>query len=218
MYPVGADVAWDFPSTESGRLQFQYKTRVMDESKANKDGDLLMLALPHHTSALPSHSAIIQKAKDFDLDYQTIKGPMTAVIGSIWILNESLTSVGFDDDIAHDQVSKLSKKTKITILDQVALDVKVILPTLDENIYGYGKQVARLAQLIHIANVLLHDDDGLNGKYASVTEAAQDKLHGFLTAFLTGETVDSLVYDVNFGGLVTQDGLEDFMNDFGNGW
>jgi endoglucanase Acf2 len=219
VYPVGSEISWSFPSDNIGNLLFQYKTKSMtDSSGEKKDEDLLMLALPHHIDVLSSRTSKLMSADDFDLVYNTIKGYMTAVIGSVWSLNEELTSIGFDNDIALEQVSKLSKKTKITILDQVTLDAKVVLPTMDENIYGYGKQVSRLAQLIHISNVLLQGDESLSNKYESVVQAAQDKLHNFLTAFLSGKTIDSLVYDVNFGGLVTKDGLDDFMNDFGNGW
>eukprot|EP00980_Cylindrotheca_fusiformis_P016123 scaffold4790_cov98-Cylindrotheca_fusiformis.AAC.7 len=228
VYPIGADVSWGFPSKDVGTVRFDFKTKSFGGMNLLKggDSDLLMLALPHHVDVLSANDdskeyKMIREKEDFDLIYRTIKGHMTPVIGSTWEYKEQLTTVGFDSKNTLEKAAELSHKTKTTILDQVALDVKRVLPTLDENIYGYGKQTARLAQLIHIAKVLLDTEDdtsSLSQKYGSVIEESQEALYGFLVAFLSGTTADPLVYDTNFGGLVTQDGLDDSMNDFGNGW
>jgi endoglucanase Acf2 len=196
---------------------------------AKEEGaQLLMLALPHHADVLSSSSSssgctLLGDENDFDLVYRTIKGHMTPVVGSTWSYDETLTSIGFDDpDNALENVAKLDAQTRAIILDQVVFDVRRVLPTLDENVYGYGKQVARLAQLVHIANVLLrtssNETETDTSSYSTLIKDSTSKLHYFVTAFLSGKNTDVLVYDVNFGGLVTRDGLLDFMGDFGNGW
>ena len=228
---------WDFPSKNLGNIQFQFKTKSMtlDAGKKNKDAsesqELLMLALPHHADALSSSSlsstsrlTLFVDNDDFDLVYRTIKGRMTPVVGSTWSYNENLTSSGLDDhDGVSENVAKLDAQTKAFILEQVAFDVTRVLPTLDENVYGYGKQVARLAQLVHIANVLIRTmsnetDTNSDENYSTLIADATSALHYFVTAFLSGKNTDIILYDINFGGLVTKDGLLDFMSDFGNGW
>jgi len=88
-------------------------------------------------------------------------------------------------------------------------------PTLDENVYGFGKQIARLAQLAHIASVLEPKKKG--GEKPSLTETITEVLHQYLSAFLLGQNKDKLLYDTVFGGIVSQNGLTDSMDDFGNG-
>jgi endoglucanase Acf2 len=160
VYPIGAKVQWEFPSPNVGTVQFQFQTKVMTTtSTQSNNSQLLMLALPHHVDVLSSSSksiTLLNDKTDFDLIYRTIKGHLTAVVGSTWSYEEELSSIGFDDpDNALENAAKLDATTRTTILDQMAFDVTRVLPTLDENVYGYGKQVARLAQLVHIANVLL---------------------------------------------------------------
>ena len=223
MYPVGADVSWNFPSKNIGTINFEFESKPMQESLEN---ELLMLALPHHADAFSSSKSATGKPLDrheFDLIYKTIKGHMTPIIGSKWSYNEALTSIGFDnpkDDL--ENAAKLDDQTRFTILDQVAFDVTRVLPTIDENIYGYGKQLARLAQLVHIAHVLvktsrsgfIESEQYNDRKYDTMIKDATSTLHGLCTAFLKGHNTDILVFDSNFGGLVTRDGLNDFMGEF----
>ncbi|CAJ1937948.1 unnamed protein product [Cylindrotheca closterium] len=220
-YPTGVALSWSFPSKDMGALAFDFKVKEMT-SRDSSTSTLLMLALPHHVDILSQQSSkkytLLSNKNQFDLIYETIKGPMKAVVGNSWILPEELTTVGFDHDYTLKKAYGLNNATKSIIMDQVVLDVKRVLPTMDENVYGYGKQVARLAQLINIAKTLTADQSGFGNKYTSAIHDAQLVLHHFLSAFLSGETDDSLVFDSDFGGLVTKDGLDDYMNDFGNGW
>ena len=85
-----------------------------------------------------------------------------------------------------------------------------VLPTNNENVYGYGKQVARIAQLVHIADVLEAPD--------SLFNELMSQLYSFVVDFLTGDVGDYLLYDENLGGMVSVDGLSDSGGDFGNGW
>lgn len=232
VYPTGAEVSWNFPSKNLGHIEFKYKTKLMtaavekEESFRGRAEDLLMLALPHHVDVIPSPSSncttnCFLDEDDFDLVYRTIKGHMTPVVSSIWSYDENLTTIGVDDpDDAIKNAAKLDDQTKELILNQVAFDLTRVQPTLDENIYGFGKQLARLAQLVHIARVLVTTSSSLmeDGSYWPMIEYGTTAVHDFVTAFLSGKNSDILVYDNNFGGLVTRDGLNDFMGDFGNGW
>lgn len=222
-YPTGVDLSWEFPSKDMSTMAFQYKVKSMQSRGKSKSKQmLLMLALPHHVDILSQQNSkdytILAHESKFDLTYETIKGPMTAVLGKSWSMSEELTTVGIDHDTTTAKARGLSSATKTIIMDQVILDVKRVLPTMDENVYGFGKQVARLAQLVNIARTLTAEESGFGDKYLSAIHDAQLVLHNFLVAFLTGEVKDSLVFDSNFGGLVTKDGLDDYMNDFGNGW
>jgi endoglucanase Acf2 len=254
-YPVGAKVSWDFkdvPASPSyrlfnnndqnlvksfgdmlkgvtvGTINFEYTVKTMHDnihsraSSSLQDDPLLMLALPHHAQVLPSNSIL----PNFDLQYQCIKGPMTPIIGNTWSYDEHLTNIGFESEQDIRNIQNMDPETKQTILNQVELDLGRVLPTLTENVYGFGKQVARLAQLCRIASVLEtpisekeHDSDENDGTvYKTLTRKGTRLLHDALTKFLDGVNSDFLVYDINFGGIVSNDGLLNMNEDFGNGW
>jgi Glycosyl hydrolase family 81 C-terminal domain len=119
------------------------------------------------------------------------------------------------------------------ILDNLQADVKLALPTRTENIYGFGKQAARLAQLAHIADVLrptttTSDDNSTTTTTTSmdpalvnelwkVSQEIQGQLRSSLYDLLSSNVSDSLVYDASLGGIVTMNGLLDSNADFGNG-
>ena len=112
-----------------------------------------MLALPHHAQSLPT---TVQLAKNmFDLVFECIKGPMRPVLGSSWSYDEPLPSLGFEGDSgSNSDKLYLDPGVRSKIVKSLKEDVNIALPTPTENIYGFGKQVARLAQLAHIAHVL----------------------------------------------------------------
>ena len=206
----------DDPSSRHATVTFSYATRSMVATslKASASGNLLMLALPHHAELL-SKSVKLPTSK-FDLDYECIKGRMTPVIGSSWSYEEVLYDLEFDaaftpiDDNA----------TQAMILQQVDDDLDRVLPTFAENVYGYGKQVARLAQLAHIADRL---EPKVATKDANVTDSktilgkATKTLTKYLEAYLSSQVSDGLLYDSKMGGLVSNNGLHDKGEDFGNG-
>ena len=233
-YPTGGSVSWDFESTEEpllsqignrlkpllgmaptvanetefrgkiGTIHFKYDTRMMN---ANSNAELLMLGLPHHADVLSPDSMLT--ATEFDLQYWCIKGQMVPVIGSSWSYQEELTNTQFDrvPDIHVDpSVANI-------ILQNIKFDMN-LFPTMSTlNIYGYGKQVARLAQLAHAAKVLTKQGN-LSG---AVLHEITGRLHVSLAALLGGDVEDELLYDAQFGGIVSKNGLHDPNEDFGNG-
>jgi endoglucanase Acf2 len=241
-YPVGAKLSWKFnrkntmvnvfssatksdtqSASTSATLTFEYQTKTMSApakqqdiaSPQSKDIPLLMLALPHHAQVLPT--SMIIPDTSFDVVYQTIKGSMTPVVGSTWSYDEELTNIEFDDPLSLSRLKNLDNNTKHTILDQVDKDLTRVLPTLSENVYGFGKQVARLAQLAHISCVLESPTNSSDASL-SIASRAEALLYDYLTSFLSGKSDDNVLYDTNFGGIITRNGLIDHQDDFGNGW
>lgn len=214
------------PSTgRIGTLSFSFKTMTFSPpSSATTPKDLLMLALPHHAQSLPPGSQL--SSDQFDLVYKCIKGPMRPVLGTTWSYDEALPSIGFDKlPTTKDELSRkgyMDAGVRSTIIECLKQDIKLALPTLDENVYGFGKQSARLAQLAHIAHQL-QPMNGTDSKVSTDSELgdlldeAVHRLSFSLEHFLTGNVSDYLVYDGNLGGLVSQNGLLNSEADFGNG-
>mmetsp|Transcript_26055 Transcript_26055/g.39396 ORF Transcript_26055/g.39396 Transcript_26055/m.39396 type:complete len:954 (-) Transcript_26055:1036-3897(-) len=214
VYPTSAEIQYN----SEGALKFLYTTQCMnnDHHDNHHEDDLLLLALPHHLQVLSSsHTRFLSnknatRSKNAAVTpYRTIKGNMAGVLGSTWIMKYHLPPMEEDED----DIKALDEATRTTIMKQVTKDVTRVLPQAQENVYGYGKQVARLAQLIHIAKVLGEDEES-----STIIHHAVTTLVHFVTLFLEGENKDALVYDTDFGGIITKDGLNDFMGDFGNGW
>jgi len=238
IYPVGGDLSYEFHRSGSSSssltslskdtvngassyatLTFTFATRSMlsnsAATKTAKTRNLLMLALPHHAEVI-SKSAILDTA-NFDVNYECIKGNMTPVIGSTWSFDEPLYDIDFDGPM---QV--VDENIKDLILRQVEDDMNQVLPSHTENVYGYGKQVARLAQLAHIADRL----EVKNTKDRNITNVVQgssvlgkvsSQLSKYLEAYLSSEVSDNLLFDKNMGGICSKNGLLDKGEDFGNG-
>ena len=233
-YSTGGSVSWDFESTEGpllsrvqnrlkpilgkvptasnetafkgkiGTIRFKYDTRMMN---ANSNSELLMLGLPHHAEVLSPDSVLT--ATEFDLQYWCIKGQMVPVIGSSWSFQEELTNTQFD------RVPDISIDPSVAnvILQNIKFDMN-LFPTMNTlNIYGYGKQVARLAQLAHAAKVITKQGNLSQAVLYEIT----GKLHASLAALLGGNVEDELLYDAQFGGIVSRNGLLNPSEDFGNG-
>jgi len=248
IYPVRSKLSWDFAhasrknlstnefgqgeSGTVGTITFEFETRSMhgslDSSSngySNKENDdLLMLALPHHKEMLSTKMFL----DTLDITFHCIKGSMTPVVGNIWSYDESLTNIEFDSANSLQRVAKMDNNTRDTILNQVRQDLTQVLPSLQEDIYGFGKQAARLAQLAHIAFLLQAKPSTIKIDKVNYTDLYKSSdsigveagklLHGYLTKFLNGENTDKLVYDRNFGGIISHNGLLNKQEDFGNGW
>jgi len=221
VYPTGSEVSWktsesslaaENSSGDASTISFRFETNTMNAPSDSSDymrDELFMLALPHHTQLLKSNSMLT----DFDITFECIKGRMTPVLGRKWSYEEQLTDIGFDEPASLEAITKWDSEMKENMIKQLKDDLTIVLPTLDENVYGFGKQVARLAQLAYISNLLKSI-----GVPNDIPETATTLLHDYLTAFLRDEGSDRLLYDVNFGGLISKDGLNNSLADFGNGW
>lgn len=222
-YPIGGQISYEFHSatTQSsttttdgvGRyatvtFSFATQSMVAPALKSSSTQGLLMLALPHHAELI-SDSVKLSKKK-FDLSYRCIKGDMTPIIGPSWSYEEPLYNLEFDG-----RFQPVEDSDRMMILDQVKDDLNRILPTFAENVYGYGKQVARLAQLAHIAEQLEPQANSTSSD--SVLGQATKQLSKYLEAYLSSDVSDKLLFDSKLGGLVSNNGLHDKGEDFGNG-
>ena len=228
VYPTGGQVSWDFhtplASTVSSTNQdediqsryatvtFNYATQTMiDASHMSYDSakPLLMLALPHHADVL--NKRVLLKPEKFDLVFHTIKGPLTPVLGSSWSYDEPMTDIGFDGPL-----QDIPPSVRQKLFEQIDEDLDQVLPSSAENIYGFSKQVARLAQLTHIVTKIQRsEDESQTGM--TLMEKAVALLSNYLETFLSSQVVDRLYFDANLGGLVSSNGLFDPNEDFGNG-
>jgi Glycosyl hydrolase family 81 N-terminal domain/Glycosyl hydrolase family 81 C-terminal domain len=231
VYPISGAVSWSFrtlttdtsdtsdsPASAAKRARiatvtFKFEARSFTPTSSGPK-NLLMLALPHHAQVLPLSTQLGTEL--FDLRYQCIKGRMRPVLGSVWSYDVALHSLDFDSALSSTVVPPLlSPGVKSKILDSLVEDIKLALPTPTENVYGFGKQVARLAQLAHIARHMANSDD--DNIAMDVLQKATVLLTSSMQEFLEGKVSDSLVYDSNLGGMVTKDGLLNANADFGNG-
>ena len=233
-YPTGGTVEVSYPDIWPGFLddlfgsgkpataevKITYKTASkqahrsssVKSSKSNRkstdgEGKLLMLALPHHLPLLGadvlknSHSL---EAQDFYHPVWCIKGKLTPVVGTTWRLRYDLPSdLGWTYTVAEEvPTSRLQE-----IADSLLQEVKEILPSAKDS-YSFGKELGRMAML------------GLIGDYLGIAEvrrAALGAVEVALRPWLEGSNPNALLYDETYGGLVTTNGLSDFMADFGEG-
>jgi endoglucanase Acf2 len=213
----------------------------------NPEMELMMLSLPHHAASLSSAGKILFNPQEFDLFFHCIKGRMVPVVGNSWTYEEELTTVGFDEKISNDTKTDVDPVLSLSTLDQsirdlllqtVESDLIINLPVLESGAYGFGKGIARLAQLAMIADAI----EGANayGKHIplmNVTTAKNESqvshstslspkatsqrayglLEKHLTMWLIGDRSNPhLLYDVDLGGIISKDGSKDVFSDFGN--
>lgn len=212
-----------------GTLHFEYAAESTTPfSSASKPKPLLLLGLPHHIQSIATGQQL--SYEKFDIDYRCIKGPMRPIIGSSWSYDEFLPTLGMEQT-QETNATLLPYAVRRTILESLEEDIKIAQPTLTENVYGFGKQSARLAQIAYVASRIqertLALTSGNTTKYKShnevdtraalVSRKATDILYMTLDRFFTQNATDFLLYDSNFGGIVTSDGLRDHQADFGNG-
>lgn len=191
---------------------------------------------------------MILKSDTFDLVFECIKGALKPALGSTWSYSVALPTFGLDGDRGStDSISTVLQQATVrkALLSNLDQDVKLALPSSAENIYGFGKQAARLAQLVHVGKRLQdalwtsHSDDAKNNYNAtnstsankknggwgaahsktlkSIVEGAQKSLKDSLELLLCRNVSDALVFDEDLGGIVSVDGLWDSQADFGNG-
>lgn len=211
---------------------------------------LLMLSLPHHAASISSAEEMLLYFKEFDLNFYSIKGKMTPVVGNSWSYEEELTSIAFGDEkvlkpspsassttktsTASEKHQTISELTAVAALDQsirdliletVGSDIKLNLPDNNNGAYSFGKQIARLAQLAHVADRVEEENSSIttntknNTDIGAPARRAYALLQMYLTVWLTGDdgSSGSLVYDASLGGILSKEGIKDPYSDFGNG-
>jgi endo-1,3(4)-beta-glucanase len=191
VYPTGGDVTAEVTG-DTATIGFTWKKLALVGGAAEP---LLMMALPHHLDTLKAQERT-------DLTISTIKGDMVAVTGDAWTLTEEL--------------SKISWSAPSGIVEDKVIDIKAAL-TRDaaeeqasaEDVYTFGKQIAKLGRLAVIADEL---------KDEATASAIRDKMKTALEPWLQGKNADGFKYDETWGGVCTTSGLANPSNDSGQGW
>lgn len=208
-YPIGGAVSWavkksDVASvaTEVGEVVLRWKTATTsDDGGVSVDhGGLLMMALHHHLE--------VMDASPTSLSLRCTKGTAQAVVGTQWTLRYPLSAITWHSPTASSQTERsLHHADNLTsaIRAQAQHDIHLTPPTAPD-VYGFGKQLARLARL----TLILERVGDPAGALAAVAV-----LRSALVPWMTD---DWLVYDSTWGGIVTKTGLDDKSADFGNGW
>ena len=161
-----------------------------------------MLALPHHKNALISSGATLP---DFDTNYSCIKGTLIPVAGDKWTAHiEKLFDEGLPSQMNISNIEAID-----IIKSNVDIDRELELPPA-RDVYEFGKQIARMAQLAHIAHDLQMNETVLNN--------IVDKVYSQLTSWFDGNSFDEFVFDIDLGGVVSKNSLQDPFADDGNGW
>lgn len=160
---------------------------------ASGAGSLLMLALPHQQDVLLE--------TQIPTGYSTVKGNLKAVLGDIWEMSSTLSTIAWDAPTNIDP-------TKITAI-QTAFDTdKSYIPNSANDSYGSGKEMAKAARLALIGDVI-GDTTGRDGLLVGLKTR--------LNQWLNGTNSNPLRYDTTWGGVATSAGLANGGADYGNG-
>ncbi|KAJ0402374.1 hypothetical protein P43SY_004607 [Pythium insidiosum] len=202
-YPVGASVEVSaLKDNATAHVTFSWRTRRLRATDAAANGSsLLMLAHPHHAATLRHDASGVTLLEP--MGHRTLKSFMTPVVGDRWTLRETLPDVGFEAraTLAPEQAAAI----------RVALQNDSMYKPEAEDPYFFGKEIARQARLVLIADELGERE---------VRERVLDRLQKWTEPWLVGENEDPFVYDESWGGLCSRNGLAGvfWMTDFGNGW
>lgn len=175
-------------------------------------GSPLIFALPHHQDLMPG-------ATYTSLTLNTLRGDMRALVGSIWTLSETLTSISWTapNPIPAGKYSDIQtalNTEKNSLYDTVGNGWGV-------SPYYYGKYLAKMAQLILIAEQI-----GDTTTATTIATNIKNQITSYLTATPTGSAGvngsgyrNALLYQggTTWKGISTENGLADMGADFGSG-
>lgn len=167
---------------------------------ASGSGSLLMVALPHHVDILVSPSTEA-------LNYPTLKGTTTGIVGDTWTLEEPLSTITWDSPRAPDS-------GKVAAITAALANDYTFVPSpegtyLDGDVYFYGKEFSKMARMALIADEL--------GETAKRNTLLTNLKTG-INRWLNSENNNRLRYDTVWGGIITQKGATQRFGDFTAGW
>ncbi len=200
IYPTGGTVTLSAPNENDCTLYINWTTNIPATATKN----LLMMTLPHHQQLLPSTANLW----DETINYDSIRGQLLGFIGTTWQLNYKNPGVSWYCTKNQNNISKYS-----TLFHEY-LD-KEDLSTQATDSYGFGKEVARLARLALIAH-----QTNYPSKTLEILHAIKAALYPWIpkNGSPLGTNKNKLYYDAQWGGLCTENGLENHNQDYGMGW
>ncbi|KAI8877849.1 glycoside hydrolase family 81 protein [Backusella circina FSU 941] len=184
---IDADISNDVVSTYTISW-----TKAGDTSK-----ELLTYAYPHHLSSFVPGSV---KTTDMVLQSSS-KGPMKAVTGDIWKLQETqLNKVRWFPPQPAPEAS-----TRNEIMENMVKDINsnYTQHTLKDDNYFSGKGLQKFALIA----LLLNKPEKTELRNAELAQRALDKIKQAITPYLDNTQMDPFVYDDLYKGIVSVNGL-----------
>lgn len=182
VWPVGGSVSYRVAEDET-TADITYQWGVGGD--VNAAGNLLMTCMPHHRDILVSPSLVFPA-----VSYRTLKGNAVAVVGNTWLMRERLTPITWH--APRNPAPGRVESIRQALLEERNLHVSASDP------YFAGKQLARLASLVRVADVV---------GVPSVSAAALASLKNSIVPWLESRNPDALVYDQVWKGIVSTNGL-----------
>jgi len=184
--PTGCKVDFE---VENNQATIQYQWQQVGE------GDLLMLALPHHMDILSNANTTLLRT------YKSIKGYLTGIIGSTWTLQEQLTTLSWHSPRAPDS-------SKLAAIKSALSQDKNVQPRAADS-YFFSKEIAVMARLALIAESV---------NEVNTSNYIVNRMTGSINQWLEGRNWNPLKYDNTWKGICTTQGLLYQAADFGQGW
>lgn len=191
-------------SSNTAAMTFTYTTAG--------SGAPLVFALPHHQDLMPSASYT-------SLSLSTLRGTMRALVGATWTLTETLTTISWTTP------NPIPSSKYADIQAAINIEKNSLYDTVGNgwgvSPYYYGKYLAKMAQLILIAEQI-----GDTATATSIATNIKNQMTSYLTATPTGSAGvngsgyrNTLLYQggSTWRGISTQNGLSDMGADFGSG-
>ena len=160
------------------------------------EGDLLMLALPHHQDIIDQDQLVS------NVKLNGMKGDMVGVSGDVWTMKETLTTINWSAPrpIKDDKIEDVRK----ALPEDIGFSV-----TVNDTYFG-GKQLAAIARLALIADELGEEE---------LAETYRTNLKGHIQPWLEEDGgTRTLLYDSTWGGIVDYQGINDPGANFGMGY
>jgi endo-1,3(4)-beta-glucanase len=152
-------------------------------------------------------------ARPVGLDgYDSIKGALKANVGNDWKLRLHHMNGGISSWTSLTKpLSSAKPEWQDAIRASLHRDASVNLTSSVQasDPYGWGKEMARLARLLLIAEEMQEDE---------IATRLRSQLQTAFLPWLHCTNSDSLQYDSVWGGLVPKDGVQDKNADYGAGW
>ncbi|KAL3810076.1 hypothetical protein ACHAXA_011809 [Cyclostephanos tholiformis] len=228
-YPIGGVVSWDFRSGMRNPLASSTSPGISSDKAHSRRAMEQNMTRYRMTTDSPKDNNIGTITFSFDTNHMTASSPSSDVPLLMLALPHHAASISSAEALLLlyecTAISALDQSIRDLILKTVESDLKVNIPDLSGGAYSFGKQIARLAQLAHIAEVvdaanmieideevnrIKNDtDNDLNRKAPSETGSltslrAFALLEKYLTVWLGGDSNERLVYDVQLGGILSR--------------
>ncbi len=172
----------DTASVDSGKLVVSDRAEQLPD-QGLLPCELLMLQLPHQ-------SAIVKNARNVDLQFDSLKGPLKANVGQEWLLHLRHSPATHSFTAPSPPLSSARPEWRRAVEQSLRHDVafsNISSETADP--YGFGKEVARLARLALIA-------DEIGGEeFQTIATECRNKLKNALEPWMHGKNTDPLEYD-----------------------